>query len=71
VLARLGEEPSLALRALQAELADRGIRVSYGALWRFVHRAGLSFKKRRSSPPKSSVLTSPVAVPAGSATSTG
>ena len=44
-LARLAEHPSLALRALQAELAELGVRVSYGALWCFVHAEGLSFKK--------------------------
>lgn len=47
-LARLAEHPSLTLRALQAELAERGIKVSYGALWSFVHSEGLSFKKKRS-----------------------
>lgn len=46
-LARLAEHPSLTLRALQAELAERGIKVSYGALWSFVHSEGLSFKKKR------------------------
>lgn len=46
-LARLAEHPSLALRALQAELAERGVRVSYGAVWHFVHAEGLSFKKKR------------------------
>jgi transposase len=46
-LARLAEHPSLSLRALQAELAARGVRVSYGALWSFVHAEGLSFKKNR------------------------
>lgn len=44
-LMRLAEEPSFAFRTLQAELASRAIRVSYGALWAFVHREGLSFKK--------------------------
>ena len=44
-LARLAEHPSLALRALQAELAERGVVVSYGAVWHFVHAEGLSFKK--------------------------
>lgn len=47
-LARLAGQPSLALRALQAELAAKGVKVSYGALWRFVHAEGLSFKKKRS-----------------------
>lgn len=46
-LARLAEHPSLALRALQAELAARGVVVSYGAVWHFVHAEGLSFKKKR------------------------
>jgi len=46
-LARLAEHPSLSLRALQAELAGRGVKVSYGALWSFVHAEGLSFKKNR------------------------
>lgn len=64
-LARLAEQPSLPLRALQAELAARGVRVSYGALWNFVHAEGLSFKKRPSSPPRSSGPTLPAAAPAG------
>lgn len=47
-LSRLAEHPSLSLRALQAELAVRGVRVSYGALWSFVHAEGFSFKKNPS-----------------------
>lgn len=70
-LARLVAEPSLPLRQLQAELADRGVQVSYGALWRFVHAEGLSFKKRPSARPRSRGPTSPAAAPAGDATSTG
>jgi putative transposase len=31
------------LEQLRAELAAIGVRVSYGALWRFVHAEGLSF----------------------------
>jgi len=42
---RLAGEPHLALRALQAELAARGTKASYGAIWNFVHADGLSFKK--------------------------
>lgn len=59
VLARLAEEPSLALRALQAELAGRGVKVSCGAVWRLVHREGLSHKKGRSSPKRSSARKCP------------
>ena len=47
VHARFGEQPDLTLRGLQQELADRGIEVSYGAVWNFVHAEGLSFKKNR------------------------
>ncbi len=42
---RFTEEPELTLRRLQSELAAHGIKVSYGALWAFVHAEGLSFKK--------------------------
>jgi len=34
------------LRGLVAELADRGVRVDYRSVWRFVHAEGLSFKKK-------------------------
>ena len=47
ILERIEAVPDLSLRALAAELAERGIVVSYGAVWRFVHREGLSFKKNR------------------------
>jgi len=70
-LARLAGQPSLSLRGLQAELAGRGVKVSYGALWRFVRGAGLSFKKRRASPPRPSSPTSRAAAPAGADTSIG
>lgn len=35
------------LRGLVAELAERGVRVDYVQVWRFVHAEGLSFKKNR------------------------
>jgi len=49
ILDRIEAVPNLTLRALAAELASRGIVVSYGAIWTFVHREGLSFKKKRAS----------------------
>lgn len=70
-LVRLADQPSLPLRQLQAELAARGVRVSYGALWNFVHAEGLSFKKRPPSRPRSKGRTSPAAAPAGDGTSIG
>ena len=45
--ARIAAEPDLTLRALLAELRDRGVKASYGALWEFLDREGLSFKKNR------------------------
>ena len=47
ILERIEAVPNLSLRALAAELAERGVVVSYGAIWTFVHREGLSFKKKR------------------------
>jgi putative transposase len=35
------------LRGLVAELTERGLRVDYRTMWKFVHREGLSFKKNR------------------------
>jgi transposase len=44
---RFAETPELTLEGLRAELAARGIEVSYGTVQKFVHDAGLSFKKNR------------------------
>ena len=43
---RAGAE-AFTLRGLVAELAERGLRVDYRTMWTFVHREGLSFKKKR------------------------
>lgn len=42
LLARIAAEPDLTLRGL---LAERGVKASYGALWLFFDREGMSFKK--------------------------
>lgn len=47
IRARFAETPELTLEGLRAQLAARGIRVSYGAVQKFVRDAGLSFKKNR------------------------
>ena len=44
---RFAAQPELTLRGLQQDLADRGVKVSYGAVWAFVHSERLSFKKNR------------------------
>jgi transposase len=46
ILERIAQQPDLPLRALLAELHDRGIKVSYFAVWNIVDRAGLSVKKK-------------------------
>lgn len=47
LLARVAAAPDLTVRALRAELATtRGVRVGYGAVWRFLAREGLTVKKK-------------------------
>ena len=47
LLARLSAVPDLTVRALRVELAaQRGVHVGYGAVWRFLAREGLTFKKK-------------------------
>jgi putative transposase len=41
------QERDFTLRGLVAELADRGLKASYDAVWTFVHAEKLSFKKNR------------------------
>ena len=45
--ARMVAIPDLTVRALRAELlAERGLRVSTDAVWRFLRAEGLTFKKK-------------------------
>jgi transposase len=46
LLARIAASPDVTLRGLVAELADRGVRSSYYAVWLFFARHGISFKKK-------------------------
>ena len=48
LLARLAETPDVTLRALAAELAERGVVVSYYAVWHLFEHEGISFKKKPS-----------------------
>jgi transposase len=45
LLARLDEKPDLTLRALVAELVDRRVPASYGAVWRLLKAEGITVKK--------------------------
>ncbi|OCO99653.1 transposase [Ensifer sp. LC13] len=42
---RLTQNPQLSLHGLKAELAGRGVTVSHNAVWQFIRREGLRFKK--------------------------
>ena len=46
LLQRIAEAPDLTLRALAAELADRGVAVSHYAVWHLLAREGITFKKK-------------------------
>jgi transposase len=50
LLARIAEKPDLTLRAVAAELAERGTPASYGAVWRFFKHEGITFKKKLCTP---------------------
>ena len=45
IVERLEQTPHLTLHGLQAELAARGVKVSHNAVWMFLRREGLRFKK--------------------------
>jgi transposase len=47
LLQRIGEEPDLTLEELREELAERGIVVGYGTVWRFFEREDITLKKKR------------------------
>lgn len=44
LIERIGSGP-FTLRGLVGELAERGLKVDYRTMWKFVHAEGLSFKK--------------------------
>ena len=46
LLGRIAEKPDITLRALVGELAERGIKVSLYAVWHFLEKEGISFKKK-------------------------
>jgi len=45
IVERISQTPHLTLHGLKEELAARGIKVSHNAVWLFLRREGLSFKK--------------------------
>jgi transposase len=45
IVERINQTPHLTLHGLKEELAARGVRVSHNAVWLFLRREGLRFKK--------------------------
>ena len=45
IVERISQTPHLTLHGLKDELAERGIAVSHNAVWLFLRREGLRFKK--------------------------
>ena len=46
LLARIAEKPDLTVRAVLAELTERGTPASYGGVWRFFKHEGITLKKK-------------------------
>ena len=48
LLELVGREPDLTLEEIQARLLEvQGQKAGIGSVWRFFHRHGISFKKKR------------------------
>jgi transposase len=69
LLARIAAAPDLTLRAVQAELDARGIKVSCKAIWNFFRAEKLTFKKkparRRTEPTRRGAQASPLEATSG------
>ena len=47
LLNQIEQTPDVTLHELRAKLADRGLTVGIGTIWRFFARRGISFKKKQ------------------------
>ena len=50
IVDQIRQMPHLSLHRLKALLAARGVHVSHNAVWQFLRREGLSFKKNAARP---------------------
>ncbi len=50
IMERLRQTPRLTLHALKDELAARGVKITHNAIWMFLRRDGLRFKKNTDLP---------------------
>jgi transposase len=62
---RINQTPHLTLHKLKDELAARGVKVSHNAVWMFLRREGLRFKKNAVRPLSRPALTLRAGVAAG------
>jgi transposase len=58
ILGQVEAAPDLTLEEHRAEMAGKGVAVSYGALWRFLRRHKITRKKSPRTPPNSNARTS-------------
>jgi transposase len=58
ILALVEDKPDMTLEELRAALAERGVSVGYGTLWRFFDRRGITRKKRLHTPASRTARTS-------------
>ena len=65
LLARIAEKPDLTLRALAAELAERGVKVSYFAVWHFLRPREGDVQKKVCTRPSRTGRTWPGSASAG------
>ncbi len=58
ILSLVEDAPDMTLMEIKAALAEKGIGVGVGTLWRFFDRRRITLKKRRRTPPSRSGPTS-------------
>jgi transposase len=58
ILSLVRETPDITLEEIKAELAEQGLVFSVSAIWRFLDRRGLTFKKSRPTRRSRNVRTS-------------
>jgi transposase len=57
ILGEIEKAPDITLAELKAKMRERAVDVSVGALWRFLDRRSVTFKKKQRTPPSSSGTT--------------
>ena len=58
ILGLIEDAPDITLAEIGEHLAERGVRAAPSTVWLFLDRRGITFKKRRRTPPSSSASMS-------------